>query len=103
MLLRVRSFVIAFSMVLALAPFSGIAVAALLASAVGCEINDAAAEPCHAFGMNFYPLLSDLLMTANLGEIAFSILSVLLVVWGGTEGIALVSRLWQRRSRRAAT
>lgn len=102
-LLRFRSFVIAFSMVLALAPFSGIAVAALLASAVGCEINDAAREPCHAYGMNFYPLLSDLLVTASLGEIAFSILAVLLAVWGAIEGIAVVSRSWQRRSRRAGS
>ncbi|WP_409562799.1 hypothetical protein RLW55_18875 [Hyphomicrobium sp. B1] len=96
MLLRFRSFMIAFSIVLALAPFSGIAAAALLASTLGCEINDAAMEPCTAHGIDFGPLLTDLLLTASLGQIAFLILTAVLIVWAVVEVFALLARTWQR-------
>ncbi len=96
MLHRFRWFMIAFSMVLALAPFLGIAVAALLAPALGCVINDAAREPGSASGIDFAPLLSGLLLTASLGEIMFSILVAVLSVWALVEGLALVSRWWRR-------
>lgn len=100
MLLRLRSFVIAFSIVLALAPFSGIAAAALLASALGCEINDAAMEPCVARGIDFNPLITDLLLTASLGQIAFLILTAVLIVWGLIEASALLARSWRDRTAR---
>lgn len=96
MLLRFRSFMIAFSIVLALAPFSGIAAAALLASALGCEINDAAMEPCAAHGMDFGPLLTDLLLTASLGQVAFLLLTAVLIVWAVIEAFALLGRSWRR-------
>lgn len=100
MLLRFRSFVIAFSIVLALAPFSGIAAAALLAWALGCEINDAAMEPCVAHGIDFNPLITDLLLTASLGQIAFLILTAVLIVWGLIEAFALLARSWRDRPAR---
>ncbi|MFA5955943.1 hypothetical protein [Hyphomicrobium sp.] len=100
MLYRFRWFMIAFSMVLALAPFSGLIAAALLASALSCEINDAAMGPCRAHGFDFGPLLSDLVLTASLGEVVFSILAVLLIAWAVVEGFAWLSRWW--RQARAA-
>ncbi len=96
MLHRFRWFIIAFSTVLALAPFSGIAVAALLAPALGCVINDAAREPCLAGGIDFEPLLSGLLLTASLGEIVFSILVAVLSAWALIEGLALLARWWRQ-------
>ncbi len=95
MLYRFRWFMIAFSMVLALAPFSGIAIAALLAPVLGCVINDAAREPCVAHGIDFGGVLSGLLLTASLGEIVFSILVVLLPVWVLIEVFVLMSRWWR--------
>lgn len=95
-MLRFRSFIAAFSIVLALAPFSGIVAAALLASALGCEINDAAMEPCRAHGMDFGPLLTDLLLTASLGQVAFLVLTVVLIVWAVIEALALLARSWRR-------
>jgi hypothetical protein len=96
---RFRWFMIAFSMMLALAPFSGVAIAALLAPVFGCVINDAAREPCVAIGADFSPLLSALLLTASLGELVFSILLVVLTAWAVIEGVALLSRWWIRRAR----
>lgn len=96
MLDRFRWFMIAFSMVLALAPFSGVVAAALLAPVLGCEINDAAMEPCRSFGADFGPLLSGLALTAGLGEIVFSLLAVLLTIWALIEIIAFIARWWQR-------
>lgn len=72
---------IAFSMVLALVPFAGIAGAALLALAAGCEINDAAKNACGAFGFDLGPWLSGLLMTAGLGKITFRALAAALMFW----------------------
>lgn len=92
MLLRFRWFVVAFSMVLALAPLSGIVVAALLATVLGCQINDAAMDPCRAHGMDFSPFLSDLTLTASLGEIVFLILPAVLIGWAVIEALALLVR-----------
>ncbi|MBS0234475.1 MAG: hypothetical protein JSR99_13430 [Proteobacteria bacterium] len=97
MLYRLRWFVIAFSMVLALAPFSGIVTAALLAWVLGCEINDAAREPCRSLGTDFGPALSSLASTATLGELAFAILEVVIPIWMLIELVAFISRL--RRTR----
>jgi hypothetical protein len=94
-LYRFRWFMIAFSMVLALAPFSGVVAAALLAPVLGCEINDAAMEPCHSFGSDFGPLLSGLTLTAGLGEIVFSLLVVVLSIWAVVEIIASIARRWR--------
>ncbi|MFT3730311.1 MAG: hypothetical protein QM780_02645 [Hyphomicrobium sp.] len=96
MLYRFRWFMIAFSTVLALAPFSGIAAAALLAAALGCTINDAAAEPCRMRGIDLGPVLSDLTVTAGLGEVVFVVLAVVLVTWMAAEGVAFVLRRWRR-------
>ncbi len=96
MLYRFRWFTIAFSMVLALAPFSGVVAAALLASVLGCEINDAAMEPCGSFGTDFGPLLSGLALTAGLGAIVFSLLAVVLTIWTVIEIIAFIARWWRR-------
>jgi hypothetical protein len=93
---RFRWFMIAFSMVLALAPFSGVVIAALLVPVLGCVINDAAREPCIAMGADFSPLLSALLLTAGLGELVFSILLMVLLAWAVIEGAALLSRWWVR-------
>lgn len=100
MLFRFRWFVVAFSIVLALAPFSGIVAAALLATGLGCEINDAAMDPCHAHGMDFTPLLSDLTLTASLGEIVFLILPAVLIVWAVIETSVLLFRWWRTHSAR---
>jgi hypothetical protein len=94
-LYRFRWFFIAFATVLALAPFSGVIAAALLASVLGCELNDAASEPCPAFGSDFGPVLVGLSLTANLGWISFSILVAVLLIWGLVEGVALAIR-WSR-------
>lgn len=91
---------IAFSMVLALAPFVGILGAALLAPLLGCEINDAAVEACVLFGFDFGHLLSGLLLTAGLGEITIPILTVVLMLWGAIEGVSFIFRRWRRASAR---
>ncbi len=101
MLYRFRWFIVAFSTVLALAPFSGVIAAALLASLLGCEMNDAASAPCPAFGFDFEPLLVSLSLTASLGWIAFSILTVVLFIWALVEGVAFVVRWW-RSERQSA-
>ena len=95
---RVRWFMIAFSMVLALAPFASVAAAAMLASALGCKINDAATEPCHAFGIDFGPVLAALVPTEDLGEITFSILAMMLLLWAAFEGLAFLVRWWRGRA-----
>lgn len=92
---RFRWFVVAFSMVLALAPFSGIVAAALLATVLGCQINDAAMDPCHAYGMDFTALLSDLTLTASLGRIVFLIVPAVLIGWAAVEAFALLFRRWR--------
>jgi hypothetical protein len=99
-LYRFRWFMIAFSMVLALAPLSGIVVAALLAAALGCEINDAAMEPCIVHGTDFTSLIIDLTLTAPLGAIVFLILPFTMIGWALVEGIALFIR--RRRPESAA-
>jgi hypothetical protein len=97
-LYRFRWFVIAFLMVLALAPFSGLVAAALLALAVGCKINDAAPEPCAVYGWDAGPLLSNLTLTASLGEVVFLILVVTFSAWAIAEGLGMLVR-WGRSSR----
>jgi hypothetical protein len=92
---RFRWFMTAFSMVLALAPFSGVIAAALLASALRCELNDAAAIPCNVRGEDFGPLLSDLTLTAGLGGVVFLILAIVLAVWALIESFAFLFR-WSR-------
>ena len=96
MLYRFRWFMIAFSMVLAMAPFSGIVAAALLAAAFGCKINDAAMEPCIVQGRDFSSLLADLTLTAPLGAIVFLVLPLVMIAWAVIEGFALLLR-WRRR------
>jgi hypothetical protein len=92
---RFRWFMIAFSMVLALAPLSGIITAAILAAALGCEINDAAMEPCIVQGRDFSALLVDLTQTAALGTIVFLILPFTMIAWAAVEGLARFLR-WRR-------
>ena len=96
MLYRFRWFVIAFSMVLAPAPFSGIVAAACLAAAFGCTINDAATTTCLALGSDWGPALADLAVTISLGEIVFPVLAILLIGWAAIEGIVFA---FGRRSR----
>jgi hypothetical protein len=83
---------IAFSMVLALAPFAGIAGAALLALVARCEINDAARNACFAFGADIGPWLADLATTAELGNITFPALAAVLMVWVVVESVAFLFR-----------
>lgn len=99
-LYRFRWFMIAFSMVLALAPLVGILGAALLAPLLGCEINDAAVEACVLFGFDFGHLLSGLLLTVGLGEIIIPILAAVLMLWGAIEGVSFIFRRWRRASAR---
>ena len=89
---RFRWFMIAFSMVLALLPFAGIAGAALLALVAGCEINDAARNACQAFGADLGPALSSLSMTAGLGKITFPALAAALMIWGVVESAGVLFR-----------
>jgi hypothetical protein len=89
---RFRWFVIAFSMVLALAPFAGIAGAALLALVAGCQINDAARNACFAFGVDLGPWLSNLAMTAGLGNITFPALAAVLMFWVVVESVGSLFR-----------
>jgi hypothetical protein len=98
-LYRFRWFIAAFSTVLALAPLSGVIAAAILATLVGCEMNDAASSPCPAFGLDFAPLLYGLSLTATLGWISFAVLTALLVMWAAIEVVALVVRWWQSGRR----
>lgn len=93
---RFRWFVIAFATVIGLAPLSGVITAALMATMLGCEINDAAQGPCRRFGLDFGPLLSNLGLTAGLGEIAFPIVSMLLAIWGVIEVVAFLFRSLDR-------
>ena len=79
-------------MVLALVPFAGIVVAALIALVAGCEINDAAMDACAAFGFDLGPLLSGLLATAGLGTITFPVLGAALILWAVIESTALFFR-----------
>jgi hypothetical protein len=90
---------IAFSMVLALAPLSGIVAAALLALGLGCKINDAAMEPCHAYGTDFAEVLSNLALTEGLGGPAYVLLAFVLILWGAIELVAIFARWWQSRSQ----
>ncbi|CAA2138688.1 hypothetical protein [Hyphomicrobium sp. ghe19] len=92
MLHRFRWFVIAFSMVLALAPFAGIAGAALLALVAGCEINDAARNACFAFGVDLGPWLSSLSMTGALGNITLPALAAVLMFWAVVESACVLFR-----------
>jgi hypothetical protein len=94
-LYRFRWFMIAFSMVLALAPFAGVSVAALLAPLMGCEINDAASQTCALFGFDVSHLLSGLLLTAALGQITIPILALVLMFWGLVEGLSFLYRRWR--------
>jgi len=89
---RFRWFMMAFSMVLALVPFAGIAVAAFIALVAGCEINDAARDACAAFGFDLGPLLSSLIATAGLGKITFPVLGAALILWAVIESTALLFR-----------
>ncbi len=98
-LYRFRWFMVAFSMMLALAPFAGIAVAALVAPLLGCEINDAAGNSCMLFGFDFGYLLSGLLLTAGFGEITMPILAMVLVFWGAVEGVSFAFRRWRGGAR----
>jgi hypothetical protein len=97
---RFRWFIIAFSMVLALAPLSGIVAAALLATVLGCKINDAAIDPCIVQGRDVSSLLVDLTLTAPLGAIVFLILPLAMVVWAAIEALAFII-LWYRPDRSA--
>jgi hypothetical protein len=90
-----RWFMIAFSMVLALAPLSGIIVAALLAEALGCEINDAAIDSCIVHGRDVSYVLVDLTLTAPLGAIVFLILPLAMIGWAVVEASSTFFR-WQR-------
>ncbi|SFV28755.1 hypothetical protein [Hyphomicrobium facile] len=92
MLHRFRWFVIAFSMVLALAPFAGIAAAALLALVARCEINDAAKNACFAFGADLQPWLSSLSTTAVLGNITLPAVAAVLMFWAVVESAGLLFR-----------
>lgn len=92
MLHRFRWFVIAFSMVLALAPFAGITAAALLALVSRCEINDAARNACFAFGVDLQPWLSGLSTTAALGNITLPALAAVLMFWAVVESAGLLFR-----------
>lgn len=92
MLYRFRWFMTAFSMMLAILPFAGIAAAALVALMAGCEINDAARTACEAFGLDLGPLLSSLLVTAELGQITFPVLVAALMFWAVVESAALLFR-----------
>jgi hypothetical protein len=89
---RFRWFVIAFSIVLALAPFAGIAVAALLALVARCEINDAARNTCFALGVDLGPWLSSLSTTAALGNITFPVLAAVLMFWAIVESACVLLR-----------
>ncbi len=97
-LYRFRWFMVAFSMVLALAPFAGILAAALIAPLLGCEINDAAGDVCVLLGFDFGHLLSGLLLTAGFGEITMPILAMVLAFWGAIEGVSLAFRRWRERA-----
>lgn len=99
-LYRFRWFLIAFSMVLALAPFAGILGAAVLALSLGCEINDAGGDPCVLFGLDFGHLLSGLLLTRALGEITMPILVAMLMFWGAVEVVSFIFRRWSRGGAR---
>ncbi|RUP09107.1 hypothetical protein [Hyphomicrobium sp.] len=92
MVYRIRWFMMAFSMVLALVPFAGITVAALIALVAGCEINDAARSACAAFGFDLSPILSSLIATAGLGKITFPVLGAALILWAVIESTALLFR-----------
>lgn len=96
MLRRVRWFLVAFSTVMALAPFSGIIAATALAWFLGCEINDVTVERCTGFGADLSPALSGLLTTASLGWVSYSILLVVLVLWASGEAIIGASSWWGR-------
>lgn len=102
---RVRWFMIAFSMVMAFAPLSGVIAAAAFAWLAGCEINDATVEPCTAFGSDLTPVLSGLTITASLGWVSYSILLLVLAVWGSAEAIIAAFAWWRRMrsSRRLGT
>jgi hypothetical protein len=95
---RVRAFLYAFALVLALAPFSGIVVAAVLAPLVGCELNDAAGNSCSVWGFDVGGVLSSLVLTGGLAEIAFPILLPIFAIWVLIEIAAWLVR--RRRMRR---
>jgi len=90
---------VAFSMVLALTPFAGIAAAALMVPLLGCEINDAAGNSCVLFGFDFGQVLSGLLLTGGLGEFTMPILALVLMFWGAIEGVSFAFRRWRDRAR----
>jgi hypothetical protein len=75
-----------------LAPFAGIAGAALLALVARCEINDAARNACFAVGADIGPWLADLATTAGLGNITFPALAAVLMIWFVVESAGLLFR-----------
>lgn len=87
-----RHLVMGLAFVLALGPFAAIMLIALLAAALGCQLNEAAPGPCVVYGADVGSLLSGMLVTGGLVQITIPILIALLAAWLVIEGVGWIVR-----------
>lgn len=92
-----RHLLAALAIVLALVPFAGILATALLATLLGCEVNEAAPGPCLVGGADWGPLLHAMLVTGGLGHFTIPLLMSVLAVWAFVE----ILHRWRRQRRLA--
>lgn len=97
-----RRLIVVLSAVLALAPFAAIMATALVAAALGCQLNEAAPAPCYAFGTDIGGLMTGFLVTGGLVQVTIPILIAILALWALIEGIAWLWRRIRGRRRRMA-
>jgi hypothetical protein len=75
----------AIAMALAILPMAVTYSAGMVAAAIGCDLNEVAAQPCSVLGMNVGPLLAT--MAQSIWLVAFTLaagllaLIVLFIVW----------------------
>ena len=88
--------VLGFLAALALLPLLGIFLTAILAGALGCEVNEGGPTPCQVMNTDIGGLLSGMLTTGWLALITIPLLMVLLGLWSLIEAYA-----WGRQKRKA--
>lgn len=89
------------ALTLAMLPMALILLTAALAAVTGCEVNEAAPQPCQVFGLDIGGTLMGLLSSGWLGLITIPVVMFLVCVWLVLESVSTYRR--RRRDRRSLT
>lgn len=95
---RTRQTLAITALALAMLPMALILLAAALAAVTGCEINEAAPQPCTVLGGDFGATLTGLVSVGWLGLLSIPFVMLLVCVWLLAESGSAMRR--RRRARR---